>query len=190
MSSNQNNFNLAMPTWTSPTWITKLIGQKLDALQFKTLIGFAAFGGVLWGGAGLLFYNHTSKKLYRQPYYRDSIDLLHRNTQAIELLGKPIKIGWIDFGDDDVILEPRRVKLKIPLEGKNMSAYMISESIRDDRLTNGIWRVESIRLEPYDDYRGPDPGDQGEYLENPHKGKIFLIYKYKEPVIKPVYPQE
>lgn len=107
------------------------------------MIGVAAFGGIGVGSMGLITYKTKRKALMLLPYRKLAIDLLNRNTRAIELLGLPIKIQVLDAGDtfhNFVIGDQGR--MRIELDGKNHSGDLFVWATKAEE----EWKVNKLEL--------------------------------------------
>lgn len=124
--------------------MAKALFGGLDRIQLMTFVGFAGVGGVFAAGMGKIFINHLQDKVIKNQYYTKSLDLLNRNRQAIELIGKPIKINKIDLSDQESNnFGSNHVKFKIPLSGNKLAGDLCVDA---SRISETDWEVNSLKF--------------------------------------------
>lgn len=115
----------------------------LTKVHLWTLVGFAGIGGICAAGMGRLFVHKLQRQVTDQPFYSKSLDVFFRNSQAIELIGRPVKTKRIDFSDDSNIFTNNHVTFKIPVVGKKMSGQLLVDS---SRISDTDWELNFVKF--------------------------------------------
>lgn len=131
--------------------------QGLKRAHIYTLFGFASIGGLLTAGMIRIYVSHLRSKVKSRPYYQSAMDSLNRNPQALEVIGKPIKIDYVDFSEESNKFTPNEAFFKIPVRGSKLSGHLVVDSFRVD--TDSEWILNTVKFTADD--------------------KTFIIYRLK-----------
>ena len=116
---------------------------SLSRIQLSTLVGFAGFGGLATCLLAYELINNQQRLLRQQPYFRNGLNLFLDNRRAVELIGKPIKVGRVDLLSEGTIFEKDRVDIAIPLKGKKISGLL---HVKAHRSVDEEWFVERVEF--------------------------------------------
>lgn len=101
--------------------------------------------GVVGSSACLFQLRRSQYQVLQRPYCKLALDLLEKNSAAIDLIGTPIKLMPPDLIEKSNRFEDLEIDLSVPLEGSKKSAdlriFADRNTIEDD------WSIKRLEMQ-------------------------------------------
>ncbi|KAM7120160.1 cytochrome c oxidase assembly factor 1 homolog isoform 1-T2 [Molossus nigricans] len=101
------------------------------------------FTSVMASGGGALMYYLIQKTFSRASYYQLALEQLHSHPKALEALGTPLSIHYLELTDKYNFVDIADAQLKIPVSGSKSAGYLYVSSSRDAPFNRGLLQVGS-----------------------------------------------
>lgn len=119
-------------------------------ISTNDLLKYFAIGGFACVGMGLLYQNQMTNKVRNVQYFRDVMNIVNEHKAVDELLGKPIKSGFIDVFSSKNYADDHKVNLYVPVKGPKAKGELFFSAIKSD----DQWLVKRVELEMKDKLGG------------------------------------
>nr|XP_019574412.1 PREDICTED: cytochrome c oxidase assembly factor 1 homolog isoform X2 [Rhinolophus sinicus] len=96
------------------------------------------------GGCALVYYL-IQKTFSRASYYQLALEQLHSRPEALEALGTPLNIHYLQLTDKYNFVDIAKAQLKIPVSGSKSEGHLYVSSSRDAPFKR--WHLEEVFLE-------------------------------------------
>lgn len=103
------------------------------------------FGGVITGGSSALLYYLLQKLHSRSSYYQLALEELRNHSGALEVLGTPLNVHYLQLTDRDNFVDIADAKLKIPVSGPKAEGHLYVRSFRAAPFTR--WHLQEVFLQ-------------------------------------------
>ncbi|XP_036103262.1 cytochrome c oxidase assembly factor 1 homolog [Molossus molossus] len=111
------------------------------------------FTSVMASGGGALMYYLIQKTFSRASYYQLALEQLHSHPKALEALGTPLSIHYLELTDKYNFVDIADAQLKIPVSGSKSAGYLYVSSSRDAPFNR--WHLQEVFLELKDGQQIP-----------------------------------
>ncbi|XP_073095209.1 cytochrome c oxidase assembly factor 1 homolog isoform X3 [Manis javanica] len=88
------------------------------------------FSGVMAGGSWALIYYLIQKTFSRASYYQLGLEQLHSHPEALEALGCPLSVHFLQLTDKHNFVDIADAQLKIPVSGSKSEGHLYVSSYR------------------------------------------------------------
>lgn len=114
--------------------------------MFKTnFLKKAAISGAVLSIAGAAFFHHKIQaNIASQDYYKMSVQLLKDHQLALDTLGEPLRITYMNLSRKDIVINHEIAQVVIPVRGSKCKGNLYSFATRTD--DNG-WLLERVELD-------------------------------------------
>lgn len=146
--------------------------MSLSRVHIRQLIGLAGIGGVVCGSIALYLQRRADNHFRNHPLIKKSKELLESNSQALDILGRPVKYpGGVSFNIETIKTNEtgsssRVLHLKIPYLASNSEGHLKVEALSDPLMND--WVICSLKAQVETSRKGE---------ETPIKS--LVIYKIK-----------
>ncbi|XP_074628599.1 cytochrome c oxidase assembly factor 1 homolog [Acropora palmata] len=94
---------------------------------------------------GAAFFHHRIQAtIASQDYYKKSVQALRSHQLASDVIGKPIRIPYLNLARKDIKVDHRAAQVVIPVRGSKTSGNLFSFATRKE--SEG-WVLERVELE-------------------------------------------
>lgn len=105
----------------------------------------AAISGAVLSIAGTAFFHHKIQaNIASQDYYKTSVQLLRDHQLALDTLGEPLRITYMNLSRKDIMINHEIAQVVIPVRGSNSKGNLYSFATRTE--DNG-WLLERVELD-------------------------------------------
>lgn len=111
------------------------------------------FTSVMASGGGAFIYYLIQKTFSRASYYQLALEQLHSHPKALEVLGTPLSIHYLELTDKYNFVDIADAQLKIPVSGSKSAGYLYVNSSRDAPFNR--WHLQEVFLELKDGQQIP-----------------------------------
>ncbi|XP_006925412.1 cytochrome c oxidase assembly factor 1 homolog [Pteropus alecto] len=113
----------------------------------------ALYTSVMASGGYVLVYYLIQKNFSRASYYQLALEQLHSRPEALEALGPPLNIHYLQLTDKYNFVDIADAQLKIPVSGSKSEGYLYVSSSRDGPFKR--WHLQEVFLELKDGQQIP-----------------------------------
>ncbi|XP_054420320.1 cytochrome c oxidase assembly factor 1 homolog [Pteronotus mesoamericanus] len=111
------------------------------------------FTSVMTSGGCALVYYLVQKTFSRASYYQLALEQLHSHPEALEALGTPLNIHYLQLTDKYNFVDIADAQLKIPVSGSRSAGHLYVTSSRDTPFNR--WYLQEVFLELKDGHQIP-----------------------------------
>ncbi|KAM5204348.1 cytochrome c oxidase assembly factor 1 homolog isoform 1-T2 [Hipposideros larvatus] len=111
------------------------------------------FTSVMTSGGCALVYYLIQKTFSRGSYYQLALEQLHSRPEALEALGTPLNIHYLQLTDKYNFVDIADAQLKIPVSGSKSEGHLYVSSSRDSPFKR--WHLDEVFLELKDGQQIP-----------------------------------
>ncbi|XP_073095185.1 cytochrome c oxidase assembly factor 1 homolog isoform X1 [Manis javanica] len=111
------------------------------------------FSGVMAGGSWALIYYLIQKTFSRASYYQLGLEQLHSHPEALEALGCPLSVHFLQLTDKHNFVDIADAQLKIPVSGSKSEGHLYVSSYRSGPFKR--WYLQEVFLELRDGQQIP-----------------------------------
>ncbi|XP_022795817.1 uncharacterized protein LOC111334370 isoform X2 [Stylophora pistillata] len=93
----------------------------------------AAISGAVLSIAGAAFFHHKIQaNIASQDYYKTSVQLLRDHQLALDTLGEPLRITYMNLSCKDIMINHEIAQVVIPVRGSNSKGNLYSFATRTE----------------------------------------------------------
>uniref|UniRef100_A0A8D0RMW8 Cytochrome c oxidase assembly factor 1 homolog n=1 Tax=Sus scrofa TaxID=9823 RepID=A0A8D0RMW8_PIG len=111
------------------------------------------FSSVATSGTCTLLYFLIQKMFSRASYYQLALEHLHSHAEALEALGTPLSVHYLQLTDKYNFEDIADAQLKIPVSGPKSEGHLYVSSSREGPFRR--WNLQEVFLELRDGHRIP-----------------------------------
>ncbi|XP_055967051.1 cytochrome c oxidase assembly factor 1 homolog [Sorex fumeus] len=111
------------------------------------------FTSVVSAGGCTVMYYLIQKSFSRASYYRLALEQLNNNPGALEALGTPLNIHYLQLIDKYNFVDITNAQLKIPVSGSKTEGHVYVSSSRDAPFQR--WHLQEVFLQLKDGQQIP-----------------------------------
>ncbi|KAB0344035.1 hypothetical protein FD754_020961 [Muntiacus muntjak] len=134
--------------WGSRRWECSL-GSRMPMPLGKQVF----LAGVAASGSCAILYYLVQKTFSRASYYQLALEQLHSHPEALEALGTPLNVHYLQLTDKYNFVDIADAKLKIPVSGPKSEGHLYVSSSRDAPFKR--WNLQEVFLELKDGQQIP-----------------------------------
>uniref|UniRef100_A0A8D1I3Q4 Cytochrome c oxidase assembly factor 1 homolog n=1 Tax=Sus scrofa TaxID=9823 RepID=A0A8D1I3Q4_PIG len=128
------------------------------------------FSSVATSGTCTLLYFLIQKMFSRASYYQLALEHLHSHAEALEALGTPLSVHYLQLTDKYNFEDIADAQLRIPVSGPKSEGHLYVSSSREGPFRR--WNLQEVFLELRDGHRIPVFKPSGEGPARSRKPKV------------------
>uniref|UniRef100_A0A8D1C783 Cytochrome c oxidase assembly factor 1 homolog n=1 Tax=Sus scrofa TaxID=9823 RepID=A0A8D1C783_PIG len=137
----------------SPPACPKVRQQSPGSRMSVPLGKLVFFSSVATSGTCTLLYFLIQKMFSRASYYQLALEHLHSHAEALEALGTPLSVHYLQLTDKYNFEDIADAQLKIPVSGPKSEGHLYVSSSREGPFRR--WNLQEVFLELRDGHRIP-----------------------------------
>lgn len=111
------------------------------------------YSSVMASGTCTLIYYLIQKAFSKASYYQLALEQLHSHPEALEALGTPLNVHYLQLTDKYNFVDIARAQLKIPVSGSKSEGHLYVSSSRDAPFQR--WHLQEVFLKLEDGQQFP-----------------------------------